>query len=131
MMAAVEGRATRQSRQSPPPPADGARGSASGRSRRPGSRPQAPCLLTDVSRKATVDPQDRAHLENPCPHVEILRPVTRQPRTARVAEQAIRELDEALAWAMGDLSEPGPVYLESIHFAAQNDHLLSHRRIRT
>lgn len=46
------------------------------------------------------------------PHVDILRPVTRQSRTARVADQVIRELDEAVARAMGDLGEPGPVYLE-------------------
>lgn len=46
------------------------------------------------------------------PHVDILRPVTRQSRTARVADQVIRELDEALARAMGDLGEPGPVYIE-------------------
>ncbi|MCA2010184.1 thiamine pyrophosphate-binding protein [Cereibacter sphaeroides] len=46
------------------------------------------------------------------PHVEIMKPVTRYSRTARVAEQAIRELDEAIARAMGDMGEPGPVYLE-------------------
>ncbi len=46
------------------------------------------------------------------PHVDILRPVTRTSRTARVPEQAIRELDEAVARAMGDAGEPGPVYLE-------------------
>lgn len=46
------------------------------------------------------------------PHVDILRPVTRQSRTARVADQVIRELDEAVARAMGDLAEPGPVYIE-------------------
>lgn len=46
------------------------------------------------------------------PHVEILRPITRTCRTARVADQAIRELDEAVARAMGDMGEPGPVYLE-------------------
>jgi hypothetical protein len=45
------------------------------------------------------------------PHVDILRPVTRTSRTARVPEQAIRELDEAVARAMGDAGEPGPVYL--------------------
>jgi acetolactate synthase I/II/III large subunit len=33
-------------------------------------------------------------------------------RTARVAEQVVRELDEAVARAMGDLGEPGPVYVE-------------------
>ena len=46
------------------------------------------------------------------PHVDILRPVTRYCRTARVAEQVIRELDEAIARAFGDLGEPGPSYIE-------------------
>ena len=46
------------------------------------------------------------------PHADILRPVTRQARTLRVADQVPRELDEAVARAMGDLGEPGPVYLE-------------------
>ncbi|HTL64950.1 MAG TPA: thiamine pyrophosphate-binding protein [Pseudolabrys sp.] len=46
------------------------------------------------------------------PHVDILRPVTRTARTARVPDQVIRELDEAVARAMGDNGEPGPVYLE-------------------
>jgi acetolactate synthase-1/2/3 large subunit len=46
------------------------------------------------------------------PHADILRPVTRQARTLRVADQVLRELDEAVARAVGDLGEPGPVYLE-------------------
>lgn len=46
------------------------------------------------------------------PHVDILKPVTRTARTARVAEQVLRELDEAVARAMGDMGEPGPVYIE-------------------
>jgi acetolactate synthase-1/2/3 large subunit len=46
------------------------------------------------------------------PHVDILRPVTRQSRTLRVADQMLRELDEAVARAMGDAGEPGPVYVE-------------------
>jgi len=46
------------------------------------------------------------------PHVDILRPVTRVARTTRVADQVIRELDEAVARAMGDGGEPGPVYIE-------------------
>lgn len=46
------------------------------------------------------------------PHVDILRPVCRHARTARVAEQVIREIDEAIARAMGDCGEPGPVYIE-------------------
>ncbi|PWB58156.1 MAG: acetolactate synthase [Bradyrhizobiaceae bacterium] len=46
------------------------------------------------------------------PHVDILRPVTRSARTARVADQVVRELDEMVARAFGDAGEPGPVYLE-------------------
>src|SRR3984957_9575991 len=46
------------------------------------------------------------------PHVDILRPVTRQSRTLRVADHVIREFDEGVARAFGDLGEPGPVYLE-------------------
>jgi acetolactate synthase-1/2/3 large subunit len=46
------------------------------------------------------------------PHVDILRPVCRQSRTLRVADQVIREFDEAVSRAFGDLGEPGPVYLE-------------------
>ena len=46
------------------------------------------------------------------PHVDIMRPVSRLARTARVADQVIRELDEAVARAMGDGGEPGPVYVE-------------------
>lgn len=46
------------------------------------------------------------------PHVEIMAPVSRYSRTARVPEQAIRELDEAIAAAMGDRGEPGPSYIE-------------------
>src|SRR5262247_659383 len=39
------------------------------------------------------------------PHVDILRPVARTSRTLRVAEQLVRELDEAVARAMGDAGE--------------------------
>ncbi len=46
------------------------------------------------------------------PHIDILRPVCRQARTLRVPDQVIREFDEAVARAFGDLGEPGPVYLE-------------------
>jgi acetolactate synthase-1/2/3 large subunit len=46
------------------------------------------------------------------PHVDILRPVCRQSRTLRVADQVIREFDEAVSRAFGDMGEPGPVYLE-------------------
>ena len=46
------------------------------------------------------------------PHVDILRPVTRYSRTARVPEQTVRELDEAIGCALGDIGEPGPSYIE-------------------
>jgi len=46
------------------------------------------------------------------PHTEILAPICRYSRTARVAEQVIREFDEAISRAFGDLGEPGPVYIE-------------------
>lgn len=45
-------------------------------------------------------------------HVEIMAPVTRYSRTARVPEQALREMDEAIARALGDLGEAGPSFLE-------------------
>ncbi|HEX6143508.1 MAG TPA: thiamine pyrophosphate-binding protein [Geminicoccaceae bacterium] len=70
---------------------------------------RAPVLLIGG---CTSRPQANMGPLQDIPHVDILRPVTRQARTARVAEQVIRELDEAVARALGDLGEPGPVYLE-------------------
>ena len=46
------------------------------------------------------------------PHVDLLAPVCRYARTARVADQVIREFDEAVSRAMGDMGEPGPSYIE-------------------
>jgi acetolactate synthase-1/2/3 large subunit len=46
------------------------------------------------------------------PHTEIMKPITRSSRTLRVADQLLRELDEAVSRAMGDMGEPGPVYIE-------------------
>jgi acetolactate synthase-1/2/3 large subunit len=46
------------------------------------------------------------------PHIDILKPVTRYSRTARVPDQALREMDEAISRAMGDMGEPGPSYIE-------------------
>ena len=46
------------------------------------------------------------------PHVAILAPVCRYARTARVADQTLREMDLAIAAAHGDMGQPGPVYLE-------------------
>jgi acetolactate synthase-1/2/3 large subunit len=70
---------------------------------------RAPVLLIGG---CTSRPQANMGPLQDIPHVDILRPVTRLARTARVAEQVIRELDEAFARAMGDLGEPGPVYVE-------------------
>ena len=66
---------------------------------------RAPVLLIGG---CTSRPQANMGPLQDIPHVDILRPVTRTARTARVAEQVIRELDEAVARAMGDLGEPGP-----------------------
>jgi acetolactate synthase-1/2/3 large subunit len=46
------------------------------------------------------------------PHVAILDPVCRYSRTARIADQVLREMDFAIACALGDDSKPGPSYLE-------------------
>ena len=46
------------------------------------------------------------------PHVEIMKPITRYARTARVADQVLREMDEAISRTMGDMDEPGPSYIE-------------------
>lgn len=70
---------------------------------------RAPVLLIGG---CTSRPQANMGPLQDIPHVDILRPVTRYSRTARVAEQVIRELDEAIARAMGDLGEPGPAYIE-------------------
>jgi acetolactate synthase I/II/III large subunit len=70
---------------------------------------RAPVLLIGG---CTSRPQANMGPLQDIPHVDILRPVTRFARTARVAEQVLRELDEAIARAFGDMGEPGPVYLE-------------------
>lgn len=70
---------------------------------------RAPLLLIGG---CTSRPQANMGPLQDIPHVEIMRPVTRHARTARVPEQALRELDEAIARAMGDLGEPGPAYIE-------------------
>jgi acetolactate synthase-1/2/3 large subunit len=70
---------------------------------------RAPVLLIGG---CTSRPQANMGPLQDIPHVDILRPVTRTSRTLRVAEQVIRELDEAVARATGDAGEPGPVYVE-------------------
>ena len=70
---------------------------------------RAPILLIGG---CTSRPQANMGPLQDIPHVDILKPVCRYSRTARVADQVLRELDEAIARALGDLGEPGPVYLE-------------------
>ncbi|MGA7973520.1 MAG: thiamine pyrophosphate-binding protein, partial [Pseudolabrys sp.] len=70
---------------------------------------RAPVLLIGG---CTSRPQANMGPLQDIPHVDILRSVTRTSRTLRVAEQAMREFDEAVARAMGDIGEPGPVYVE-------------------
>lgn len=70
---------------------------------------RAPVLLIGG---CTSRPQANMGPLQDIPHVDILKPVSRYCRTARVPEQAIRELDEAIAAAMGDRGEPGPSYIE-------------------
>jgi acetolactate synthase-1/2/3 large subunit len=70
---------------------------------------RAPVLLIGG---CTSRPQANMGPLQDIPHVDILRPVTRASRTLRIPEHVIRELDEAVARAMGDAGEPGPVYVE-------------------
>jgi acetolactate synthase-1/2/3 large subunit len=70
---------------------------------------RAPVLLIGG---CTSRPQANMGPLQDIPHVDILRSVTRCARTLRVAEQVIREFDEAVARMLGDAGEPGPVYLE-------------------
>ena len=70
---------------------------------------RAPVLLIGG---CTSRPQANMGPLQDIPHVDILRPITRYARTARVADQVLRELDEAIARASGDLGEPGPSYIE-------------------
>lgn len=70
---------------------------------------RAPVLLIGG---CTSRPQANMGPLQDIPHVDIMRPVSRHARTARVADQVLRELDEAIACTFGDLGEPGPSYLE-------------------
>ena len=45
-------------------------------------------------------------------HTEFVRPLTRYARTVREPDLVLQELDEALARAVGQGGEPGPVYLD-------------------
>jgi acetolactate synthase-1/2/3 large subunit len=70
---------------------------------------RAPVLLIGG---CTSRPQANMGPLQDIPHVDLLKPVCRYARTARVADQVLRELDEAVARAFGDAGEPGPAYIE-------------------
>lgn len=70
---------------------------------------RAPVLLIGG---CTSRPQANMGPLQDIPHVDILKPICRYCRTARVPDQVLRELDEAIARAHGDLGEPGPSYIE-------------------
>ena len=70
---------------------------------------RAPVLLIGG---CTSRPQANMGPLQDIPHVDIMQPISRCARTARVAEQVLRELDEAIARTFGDMGEPGPSYLE-------------------
>ncbi|HXF46417.1 MAG TPA: thiamine pyrophosphate-binding protein, partial [Burkholderiaceae bacterium] len=57
-------------------------------------------------------PQDDLGPLQGTPHVQILQPVTRLARTLRVADNVLRDLDKAVAAALGEGTAPGPVYVE-------------------
>lgn len=57
-------------------------------------------------------PQDDLGPLQGTPHTAIMRPITRLSRTLRVADNVLRDLDHALATALGDGQTPGPVYIE-------------------
>jgi acetolactate synthase-1/2/3 large subunit len=46
------------------------------------------------------------------PHTAIMAPITRLSRTLRVADNVLRDLDKAVSAALGDVTTPGPVYVE-------------------
>ena len=70
---------------------------------------RAPVLLIGG---CTSRPQANMGPLQDIPHVDLLKPVCRYARTARVADQVIREFDEAVSRAFGDVGEPGPAYIE-------------------
>ena len=45
-------------------------------------------------------------------HIDFVKPLTRYARTVREPDLALQELDEAVARALGQAGEPGPVYLD-------------------
>lgn len=61
-----------------------------------------------------IPPRPQQHMGalQELPQVELIKPITRYARTIRIAGHVLRELDEAVARAEGQGSEPGPVYID-------------------
>ena len=57
-------------------------------------------------------PQENRGALQDMAHTEFVRPLTRYARTVREPDLVLQELDEALARAVGQGGEPGPVYLD-------------------
>ncbi|HEX7328119.1 MAG TPA: thiamine pyrophosphate-binding protein [Casimicrobiaceae bacterium] len=57
-------------------------------------------------------PQEGRGALQDLPHVELVRPLTRDARTLREPALVPAALDEALARALGEGGEPGPVYID-------------------
>ncbi len=57
-------------------------------------------------------PQENRGALQDMAHTEFVRPLTRYARTVRDPDLVLQELDEALARAVGQGGEPGPVYLD-------------------
>jgi acetolactate synthase I/II/III large subunit len=57
-------------------------------------------------------PQENRGALQDMTHTEFVRPLTRYARTVRDPDLVLQELDEALARAVGQGGEPGPVYLD-------------------
>lgn len=56
--------------------------------------------------------QDNRGALQDLPHCELVRPITRYARTVRAPALALQELGEAVARALGQGGDPGPVYLD-------------------
>lgn len=46
------------------------------------------------------------------PHIDMVKPITRYARTVREPALVLQELDEAVARALGEGGDPGPVYID-------------------
>ena len=57
-------------------------------------------------------PQENRGALQDMAHIDLVRPITRYARTLREPALVLKELDEAVACALGQGGEPGPVYVD-------------------